>query len=148
MGPKPKSAKKNTALLIILIIVTGLAAIFYPRIKNEYAKAQLSEGKTQVSSYITAQRAYYAEYKTFANDIKTIGYSAEGKLRGELFTSAAELPVGFSSFLKQEHLPFIAKEKFVVLWAMNSRIEKKIFFVVGNEESKISVLEEFVPSEP
>ena len=65
-----------------------------------------------------------------------------------MFTSAAELPVRFSSFLKQEHLPFIAKEKFVVLWAMNSRIEKKIFFVVGNEESKISVLEEFVPLEP
>lgn len=93
------------------------------------AKARASEANTMLSSWATAQSAFYAEYKEYSDDSSKMGFSPEGNLRGKLYTSERELPEEIAQRLPQDMIPFMSKDSYLVLYIMEESGAKHVFSV-------------------
>lgn len=123
-------------------ILLGLSALIFGAVacygvlefSSDYIlRARDSEAKTVLSSYATAQRAFFTEYQRYSNDAQAIGYSPEGKLRGKLYTYREELPSKVVSLISRDQEPFINQDGFRVLYVMDQDDEIRIFSIDQNK---------------
>ena len=68
-------------LMVVVAIIGILASLAIPSVGKYMAKARQSEAKTQLSSFYTAEKAFFAEYSAYHSAFGALGYSPEGKLR-------------------------------------------------------------------
>ncbi|MDG0816432.1 hypothetical protein [Bdellovibrio svalbardensis] len=87
-------------------------------------KAKESELRTIMASVVTAERAYFEEYKKFSSDLKAIGYSAEGNLRSTIYLKPEDIPVGLREELSESDIPFVRDDDYQILGVLkdNHRI--------------------------
>ena len=64
-------------LLIVIIIVGILAAVSVPIMRSNIKRAQGTEGVTAAGAIRTAERVYYAEHKTYTDNLTKLGINAE-----------------------------------------------------------------------
>lgn len=68
-------------LMIVIAIIAFLAVISVPSFMRFLAKAKRTEAYMQLSSIYAAQKAYYAEHGTYANQLggpNSLGWKPEG----------------------------------------------------------------------
>jgi hypothetical protein len=124
--------KKQTRVLVgLCILVFGAIACYsFLQFFSEYIlRARDSEAKTVLSSYVAAQNAFFTEYHSYSKQAEAIGYSAEGKLSGKLYTSRDDLPAEVSRLIYQSQEPYIAQDSFRVLYVMGEGSDIRIFSV-------------------
>src|SRR5437868_13486691 len=110
--------KKTKVILGLFSALAGCMLCFF--IIQGMEQARESEAKTQLSSLVTAQAAFHAEYGQFSEDFEKIGYSPEGRLRGQIFLTKEKLPPQILSKLPEEALPFVGKDSFRFIYVMGS----------------------------
>ncbi|WP_413290813.1 hypothetical protein [Bdellovibrio sp. HCB337] len=113
---KAKMVLKGVLILLLLGAVFRLG--IYEFFREYMAKARESEAKTQLSSFYTAEQAFYAEFKEYSADHAKIGYSPEGQLRGKFYYSLDQVPVEIASKLPSEAKPYFEKDAYRVLCLM------------------------------
>lgn len=124
--------KKQTRVLLgLCILIFGAVAgySFLQFFSESILRARDSEAKTILSSYVSAQDAFFTEYHSYSKKPEAIGYSPEGKLRGKLYTSRDELPAEVSRLIYQNQEPYIDQNSFRVLYVMGEGSDIRIFSV-------------------
>lgn len=76
-------------LMVVVAIIGILAMMSVGAVQKQIAKARQSEARTNLGSYYTSQKAFYAEYNIYAAEFGTIRFGLEGDLRYNLGTGAA-----------------------------------------------------------
>lgn len=128
--------KKQTRIIFgLCALIAGAVACFVvlENIGPYMAKARASEAKTMLSSWASAQNAFYAEYKEYTGDSSKIGFLPEGNLRGKLYTSERELPEEIAQRLPQDIRPFVAKDSYLVIYVMDDGTAKRVFSINQNK---------------
>ena len=70
-------------LMVVVAIIGILAAIAIPNFQRFTAKAKQSEAKSNLSTLYSAERAFQAEWQTYAASFNVIGYAPTGTMRYE-----------------------------------------------------------------
>jgi type IV pilus assembly protein PilA len=65
-------------LMVVIAIVTTLAAIGIPRYSKFQAKTKQSEAKLSLSALFTAEESFKQEWNQFSVTLSNIGYSVQG----------------------------------------------------------------------
>ena len=68
-------------LMVVVAIIGILAAIAVPNFQRFTAKSKQSEAKSNLSALYSAERAFQAEWQTFAASFNVVGYAPTGTLR-------------------------------------------------------------------
>jgi prepilin-type N-terminal cleavage/methylation domain-containing protein len=68
-------------LMIVVALITILAAIGIPKYQVFVQKAQTAEAKSHISAIYAAQTSFIAEFDKCSSNLKEIGFSAHGRLR-------------------------------------------------------------------
>lgn len=90
-------------LMVVVAIIGILAAIAIPNFQRFTAKAKQSEAKSALSSLYTAERAFQAEWQTYAGSFNVVGYKPTGTMRYEhgfaidFGGTVATLPANYSA---------------------------------------------------
>lgn len=85
-------------LMIVVAIIGILAAIAIPNFQRFQRKARQSEAKSMLGALYTTEKAFRAEWNTYFEDFRDIGFSPEGTLRYNIGWSVAGVatPTGYS----------------------------------------------------
>lgn len=67
-------------LMIVLVIISILAAIAVPSYQNSTQKARRSDAKAALSSAVMAQEKWFFQYSGYASDVDDIGGDGAGTL--------------------------------------------------------------------
>ncbi len=70
-------------LMVVVAIIGILAAIAVPNFQRFTAKSKQAEAKSNLSALYSAERAFQAEWQTFAASFNVVGYAPTGTLRYE-----------------------------------------------------------------
>jgi len=85
-------------LMVVVAIIGILAAIAVPNFRKFQAKARQSEAKTNLGAIYSSTKAFHAEWLTYFEDFRDIGFSPEGELNFEVgfLTAVATTPANYS----------------------------------------------------
>lgn len=64
-------------LMIVVVIVTILAAIAYPSYQNQVERTRRAEGQAKLMEIMAAQERYYSARNTYTDDLTDLGYASE-----------------------------------------------------------------------
>jgi hypothetical protein len=109
-------------------------------------KATDSEVVTTLKGYAKAEENYFREYQEFGLGEEKIGFSAESKHMKAFFTKEA-LPSKYQEVLKENLLPYVAKDSYRILLANERQDKNRIeFWIVSNSHDPVK-LEQYVLKE-
>lgn len=84
MATKPLAPKRNcagltlTELLVVMAIVSLLAAIGYPSYTSYVTRANRSAAKSVLLQVADRQEQFFADNKRYASDLTELGYASDG----------------------------------------------------------------------
>lgn len=75
-------------LMIVVVIIGILSTIAVPQYQRFQAKAKQAEAKSNLSGLYTAMQAFSAEWNTYYNDFRALGFELTGDLNYDVGFSA------------------------------------------------------------
>jgi len=106
------------------------------------SSARESEVKTQASSLVAAENAYFSEYHEYSDDFRKMGYSSDGRQNAILYLKAEDVPGELKEYLSEEYLPFVHKEEFQILAVLKNSTKDTISFWVQRRGRELKRVKE------